>query len=233
MTTFSYLSRVIVSLAYRAASHFESRYVASMNFMERMADDISGGDPTWTKFRDVHFAPLANFLSTIGLTPNSVSFLGLAFAVCAAFVPDNLIAFTLLIFLNLVCDGIDGVMARKSNSSSDIGSIIDVSCDTLSVIIVAVGLMLGEQISLLIGIFYVFVVALYTVRSAVKNKLLRKTFLSVGSRIMAFSGLVLIAPISLVAQDLQSRADAITYLFLIMTGLMLVAYTADVIKTRK
>lgn len=233
MVNFTHLSRRIVSVAYRAASRFEERYVASMNVLERVADKVSDGDPTWIKFRDTHFAPLAGFLTSVGLTPNMVSLLGLVFAVCAAFIPGHLSLFTLLIFLNLVCDGIDGVMARKTKTNSDIGSIIDVCCDTLSVMVVATGLVMAGQISLFIGISYIVIVGLYTIRSALKNQLLRKTFLSVGSRIMAFSGLVLIAPISVIVENDQSRIDAITYLFVIMSVMMIIAYATDVIKTRK
>ena len=233
MKLVSHLSGKVVLLAYRAVSRFDNHYYVSVNMLENIADRVSNGDPTWVKLRDFYFAPFANILLKLGITPNSVSLLGLVFAVWAAVISSSLFVFTLLIMLNLACDGIDGVMARKSNSDSDIGSIIDITCDTLSVIVVAAGLMVSGQISFYVGVPYMVTVVLYTARSAVKNKLLRETFLSVGSRIMAFSGLILMAPILAIFQDEHSNVHAVSYLFAIMTGMMLLAYAADIIKTKK
>lgn len=233
MKYYQILQNNIVLAAYRRVSSFKRSFIAKRNPIEAIANTLTNGDPTFKRFRDNHFAPIALLLNRVGVSPNAISIAGLLFAIFATLNVNSLYLFPLFIFLNLVCDGLDGVVARLSNRDSDFGSILDVCCDTISLVLVACGLMFDGKLVLGVGIPYIAIVAFYTYRSAIKNRILAGSFLSVGSRILAFAGLFLIS-ISLFADSISTfQENLIHYLFISMALVLSIALIQDIISTKK
>lgn len=225
--------RRIVHSCYQKMARFEKKYIAKKNVIEKAAYDMTNGDPTFQKLRDRLFRSPAKLLLGMGLTANFISILGVFFAIAAAFSPNNAVVFSIFIVLNLICDGLDGVVARYSNTDNDFGSILDVSCDTFSLIVVSAGLYFYEYLSLAVFLSYSLIVLLYTYRAALKTKIIDKVFLSVGSRVVAFSGLAFIAILSLINDSNIVMASLSNALFIMVFSILAFAYFSDVLRNRK
>lgn len=225
------LKKLAVSFCVRTAKEFCGKYVMKRNMVESIAHRITGGDPTFQNIRDVVFAPIARLLIYVGFKPNLISLLGLLFAIIAAFVVNDLLLFSIFIILNMLFDGVDGVVARRLNLSSDFGSIVDVTCDTLSLLFVSYGLYFYGALNAYVFIVYAVVNILYTFRSAIKSKVLENVFRSIGSRIFAFIGLVFVNAI--IAVGGGHGVIYINVLFGFIAVLLMIAYCVDLIFTRQ
>lgn len=95
----------------------------------------------WQKMRQRLLSPVAYVLSRLHISANMLSYtsvlLGLGFCLLAPF--EFEIAFWLLV-ASAVCDGLDGVEARFTNTNTTRGSFTDVFCDVAVVALVAAGL---------------------------------------------------------------------------------------------
>jgi phosphatidylglycerophosphate synthase len=223
---------LLVEYGYRHLSRFELKYVARKNVIERVAFDLTNGDPTFQRVRDRVFRlPALAFLG-IGITPNGISILGVAFAFAAALFVANPLLFAIFVLSNLICDGLDGVAARCEGSDSDFGSILDVFCDTVSLIVVSVGLTFSGNMHPLLFIPYVGIILAYTYRSALKNKFFDNIFLSIGSRILAFVGLVFISLCLYFGIDQSNLRFLVNLLFGSIFFILSVAYICDVAQAR-
>lgn len=227
------LQDAVVRLAYRHLAQYKRVFFARRNFLESFAYKVTNGDPTWITFRDRHFKGMARLALRIGLTPNAVSLLGMVFAALAGFFAHEPSLLMVLLMLNLACDGLDGVMARSSGQSSDFGSIFDITCDTLSLIFVGLGLFAYGMLSWYILAIYVVVVVAYTMRSAVKNKILASLFLSVGSRVLAFVGVIAIALLQALYVNGAPSREWFDGLFAIMALALSLSYCVDAVLTRR
>ena len=85
--------------------------------------------------------PLVSLLNRLGLTPNQITFLGLAIALAAAWqvVEQNYVAALVIWWCSRLLDALDGIYARKYDKTSDFGAFLDVQFDMLaySVMVVA------------------------------------------------------------------------------------------------
>jgi archaetidylinositol phosphate synthase len=98
---------------------------------------------------------LAKLFKKIGMTPNIATLFVLILA-CLSFVflvfYQNLLLFSVFVFLTGLFDGIDGQIARLNNTSSNYGGFIDSITDRLSEFVIYLGLLLYLNESSLWGI---------------------------------------------------------------------------------
>ena len=139
----------------------------------------------FSSYRDKIFRPVVLLLSKIGITPNQISFIGLFSCFCVLFVESWLIA-SFLIGFYILCDGIDGPLARHLNIQSNGGSVIDIFCDQMGVLIIAIAAINNgaEPVSILIfSCGYFIMILLVIVRnhlSEYPNFLIRPKYLFYG-----------------------------------------------------
>lgn len=223
----------VVDIARYHVEQFRTKYVPEYNIVEKVARDLTGGDPTLQRFRDQLFRKPALLLIHLNVSPNKISFIGALFAFIAAVFANNPLLFALFLTLNLACDGIDGVVARLQNTDSDYGSIVDIFSDTFSLLIVSVGLVASGSLSFAICIPYAALVVVYTYRSALKSKSLNDSFLSVGSRILTFLGIISISISSWI--DLERYQGEYSYnIFFGLISLILgITYLVDSKRSKK
>ena len=71
--------------------------------------------------------PIGNFLNGLGLTPNSITLLGLAGTTIGAYViaRGNMMAGAVILLLSVLVDAFDGTMARLRGEPSDFGGFVD------------------------------------------------------------------------------------------------------------
>ena len=85
--------------------------------------------------RDRILAPAVDFLVRHDITPNRVSIVGVLALLAVCLMPPSL-AFlaTLFMALYVLCDGIDGPLARRLDVIHDGGSLVDIVADQLGVV---------------------------------------------------------------------------------------------------
>lgn len=85
--------------------------------------------------RDRILAPAVDFLVRHEITPNLVSIVGVLALLAVCLMPPSL-AFlaTLFMALYVLCDGIDGPLARRLDVIHDGGSLVDIVADQLGVV---------------------------------------------------------------------------------------------------
>jgi phosphatidylglycerophosphate synthase len=164
----------------------------SWNIIEATAFHLSKGDPTFQGERDRLFARLADLCIKTGVRENHVSIIGLAAAAIGAVVLFNPLLAAVFLVINLLCDGLDGVIARRRGAPTRSGEIIDITCDTVSLLLLALGLKYYDFIPLNVYLFYSFILVLYTSVSAKKHLLLTGRVRSIGSRVVATSAIIII-----------------------------------------
>lgn len=100
---------------------------------------------------DAFLLPLARGMRLVGLTPNGVTVLSLAFAVLAAVAfamadasrPWLLLAGAAMVSVNAILDGLDGRLARLTNTSSRRGDYLDHVVDRYADLSILLGLSLS------------------------------------------------------------------------------------------
>ena len=97
--------------------------------------------------------PIVNIFHMHRITANALTLLSLLFAmlagVCYYFSMDStLVLFIalILVFLNALMDGADGLLARKTNSASKYGDFLDHVIDRYSDVFIIGGACLGEYV---------------------------------------------------------------------------------------
>ncbi|MBL4811589.1 MAG: CDP-alcohol phosphatidyltransferase family protein [Rhodobacteraceae bacterium] len=114
--------------------------------------------------RDRFFASAVGLLQKLGLTPTAVSILGVGFALIAAAIPGQYWgAVALFLVLYVLMDGLDGPLARATNTQSQGGSLVDIFADQIGVIIVAVAALYwaGASPALNIGFAFIYINVIY------------------------------------------------------------------------
>jgi phosphatidylglycerophosphate synthase len=100
-------------------------------------------------------------LARLGLVPDTISYLGIAFlaGVVLFFVRAP---FTAVLFLlgHVICDGVDGAYARHTKKASQSGAFTDLVCDQLGMVVVAMMAILHHLVPPLLGTVYI---ALYLI----------------------------------------------------------------------
>jgi CDP-diacylglycerol--glycerol-3-phosphate 3-phosphatidyltransferase len=87
--------------------------------------------------------PIAAFLNRMGLTPNTVTLLGLAGTTAAAYLlsQGKMTIGAIVLFLFVIVDVFDGTMARLRGESSDFGAFVDSVSDRYAEFITFGGLL--------------------------------------------------------------------------------------------
>ncbi len=111
--------------------------------------------------RDRLVRPLVLFFAALQLTPNTISLLGVltmvAFVVVAAYALSLALA---LLLLSLLLDATDGGLARYLKVDSDKGKLIDVTADATAFTLFLAGLVVGELITLRLGLLLAAIMVL-------------------------------------------------------------------------
>jgi len=99
---------------------------------------------------------LGKFLLKI-LQPNQITFIGFFFGILMCFLIfiDSYFLAILFLFLNRLCDGLDGVMARQT-SPSPLGAYLDIILDFIIYAAFVLVFSLENEINLLTGVFLLF-----------------------------------------------------------------------------
>ena len=80
--------------------------------------------------------PFLDALTRLGVRPNGVTWLGVLFLIGGAVMPPEYPGVaTVLLLLYVVCDGIDGPLARVQDRSHNGGAIVDMYADQLGVVL--------------------------------------------------------------------------------------------------
>lgn len=112
----------------------------------------------WQKIRQYTLAPIAALLSRLGISPNTLSYASVAFAIGFFFLaPINFtLAFWLLV-VSILCDGLDGVEARLNRTNTPRGSFTDMFCDQAVVAFTVAGMVWRGGINPVLAILFVYV----------------------------------------------------------------------------
>lgn len=91
-------------------------------------------DDPFRKLLPRYTKKVVDIYQTLGLTPNHITLVGLAFAMVAAFlVSKGDYGVALLVWwLGRLADGTDGIYARQSGQATPFGAYLDIVCDMLS-----------------------------------------------------------------------------------------------------
>ncbi|MBN2229501.1 MAG: CDP-alcohol phosphatidyltransferase family protein [Candidatus Thorarchaeota archaeon] len=98
---------------------------------------------------------IARPLARAGVSPNSITYASLFFALCAFLVlplTDSPILFGILVFVTGLLDGVDGSVARLTESSSTTGGLIDSVVDKASEVLILTGIALRYQDAIFLGL---------------------------------------------------------------------------------
>lgn len=88
--------------------------------------------------RDKLFAPIIDVLAATKATPNMVSALGVLFLILGCVMPGSWHPFVLAcLALYVVCDGLDGPLARRLGKDHSGGALVDVVADQVGVVFLA------------------------------------------------------------------------------------------------
>jgi phosphatidylglycerophosphate synthase len=112
----------------------------------------------WQKIRQRTLAPVAFALSRLGIGPDTLSFASVAFGIAFFFLAPIFfsLAFWLLV-LSLICDGLDGVLARLKGANTTRGAFTDMFCDQAVVAFSVAGMAWRHAIHPVLAILFVYV----------------------------------------------------------------------------
>jgi archaetidylinositol phosphate synthase len=114
----------------------------------------------WQKIRQYTLAPVAVLLSRLGISPNTLSYASVAFAIGFFFLaPFNFALAFWLLAASILCDGLDGVEARLTRTNTPRGSFTDMFCDQAVVAFSVAGMVWRGSINPVLAILFVY---LYT-----------------------------------------------------------------------
>ena len=92
----------------------------------------------FASIRDKVFSPVIWVLLKIGVTPNQVSVIGVLFLVLTCFLSASHILFALAgMAFYVLCDGIDGPLARRRGVAHAGGALVDIVADHMGVVFVS------------------------------------------------------------------------------------------------
>lgn len=196
-----------------------------INFIERVPYNIFKNDPTLEWARTKYFKRIAILLnSKLKINANAMSLIGLLFAIFAFFSSGNMILFAFFILLNLFSDGLDGVIARITESQNRSGELMDVTCDTIASVIFVMALVNQNYLNSLVGILFVAVTIPYTILATEKSIKYINKAQSIGSRIaVGFGTFLLTLSVCLGILSVTQYVSLITVFFLAMSVFLLIA----------
>ena len=126
--------------------------------------------------RSFYFRPIAIVLSKLGVTPNIVSYLGVLLMVAFIFeISRSLSGAAYLLAGQLICDQIDGAIARYKHTDSDRGKFIDVLADTTVFALFLTGLVRIGLVHATTGAIFMYVILLVRALGIIRKNLNHKS----------------------------------------------------------
>ncbi len=121
-------------------------------------------------FKRPIFLPLVKICQKIGLKANWISYAGLLCALAFYILVDqNLIWATVILFLGLFLDGLDGPLARESGTANKAGAITDITCDIFSLALAVMGWVKIDLVNGELAMILVLLNALIFVSTFIRN----------------------------------------------------------------
>lgn len=126
--------------------------------------------------RSLYFRPIAMILSKLGVTPNMVSYLGVLFMVGFVFeINRSLSGAAYFLVGQLLCDQVDGAIARYHHTDSDRGKFIDVLADTTAFALFLTGLVRVGLVHATTGAVFMYVILLVRILGIVRKNINRRS----------------------------------------------------------
>jgi len=127
--------------------------------MDYFSEEERQQQEAFSSYRDSKLKPLTDILSKLGIHPNHVTLAAIVLLILGCLAgPEWGWAASFLLFFYCVMDGIDGPLARATNSQNQGGAIVDIVADQAGVVLVPAAAIyhLGTD-----GISAVFFASLY------------------------------------------------------------------------
>lgn len=143
----------------------------------------------WLREKRTHiFSLLFPRFQRLGLIPDTVSYIGIAFlaGVVLYFVRNPLIA-SLFLLGHIICDGLDGAFARHSGLASQSGAFTDLVCDQLGMIVVGLMAIFHHMVSPLLGAVYVAMYLIVVVFGVIINVMGLTTRITITSKYFLYA----------------------------------------------
>lgn len=91
--------------------------------------------------RDEILSPIIKLCVRLGISKNAASFIGVAFLLLASLIhPNHYVFISIFLAFYLFFDALDGGIARYTKSYNENGSVIDIICDQLGVVLLSAAL---------------------------------------------------------------------------------------------
>jgi len=109
-------------------------------------------------------------IAQLGVVPDTISYVGIALlaGVIVYFVRSPRLA-VLFLLCHVLCDGLDGALARHTGKASQSGAFTDLVCDQLGMVVVAVMAIFHHLVSPLIGTVYITLYLIVVVFGVIIN----------------------------------------------------------------
>jgi CDP-diacylglycerol--glycerol-3-phosphate 3-phosphatidyltransferase len=111
----------------------------------------------WQKIRQKILHPVTKLLILLKLTPNRLSYLSVISGAIFCLLANQYfsIAFWFLV-ISVICDGLDGVLARELGVDSPQGSFTDAICDQTVLALSVIAMMLRGAVNPILGVLFVY-----------------------------------------------------------------------------
>jgi len=159
------------------------------------------------KIKDPIFSPFFWPLKKLKITPNQISYTGVAFAIIAFLGYENDLILAIFIFLNFMADGLDGAYARHIKKDSQKGALLDIQCDIIGLAFILMAISYNGLVPELWALIYFGLYALLIHFSIFLNKIKKPFRLVFRTRawisILAFFSLIfavdLVSPLVIIS----------------------------------
>ncbi|HEY6286355.1 MAG TPA: CDP-alcohol phosphatidyltransferase family protein, partial [Ktedonobacteraceae bacterium] len=112
----------------------------------------------WQRIRQHALAPIAAILARLGISPDTLSYTSVAFAIgFFLLAPFHFVLAFWLLVASIICDGLDGVEARLTRTNTPRGSFTDMFCDQAVVAFSVAGMVWRGSINPVLAILFVYV----------------------------------------------------------------------------
>ncbi|MEO0445479.1 MAG: CDP-alcohol phosphatidyltransferase family protein [Verrucomicrobiota bacterium] len=126
----------------------------------------------FAQFRTRMLGPMVSPLQHLGVTANQITLAGVCFLIpYAYFFEEAPRIASLLIWLYVLCDGLDGVYARATNTATPAGALADVFADQMGMVVTCLLLIHASLVTPVLGAYYCAIYLVMIALSVVQNHL--------------------------------------------------------------
>jgi len=124
------------------------------------------------ELRNSFFLPLSKFFMKIGLTANTISYIGLFMLLgFIYYIFENPIFSLIFLLFHVLIDAFDGPLARLMNQDGNSGAFTDIICDHTGMVIVVITLIWANLINPVIASIYIYFYTTLIIFVIVRNKM--------------------------------------------------------------